>query len=167
MNEILNPMRIIYPTDEEYAIVCRVDKITDKESILVFIRPAKETELDKLSNSESIKIHHDEGDILIDEHDCYAFGNVDLNNREDIDLINSFKWTTNRYAGFAIPRNYDYETNSGDTYRSLVDNLYKPATVETFDNVKLFKFAYAKIGKPKNVIIYGIRSKLRKQTDYA
>lgn len=167
MNEIMNPMRITYPTDEEYAVICRVDKMADKESVLVFIRPAKEKELELLSTGKSISVHHDECNFLIDETYCYAFGNVDLNNKEDIDLINSFKWTTNRYAGFAIPKNYDYDTNSGDTYCSVVDNLYKPATVETFDNVKLFKFAYAKIGKPKNVIIYGIKSKLRKQNDYA
>lgn len=165
MNEIMSPPRIIYPTDEDYAVVCRVDNIAIRDSILVYIRPAIESQLDELAQGLSIKVQHNEGEIFIDESDCYAFGNVDLNNREDIDLINSFKWTTNRYAGFAIPKGYDYETNTGDSYRSLVDNNFKPATIETFDNVKIFKFAYAKIGKPKNVIIYGIKTKLRKQTD--
>lgn len=167
MNEIFNPPRITYPTDEEYAVICRIDSTAMRNSILVFIRPATEDDITKLTEGKSISVHHDDFDTVIDESDCYTFGSVDLSNKEDVDLINSFKWTSNRYAGFAVPRDYDYETNTGDSFKSRMDNHYYPATIETFDNIKLFKFAYAKIGKPKNVIVYGIRSKLKARTEYA
>ena len=167
MNKIMNPPRITYPTNEEFAAICRVDNTIANNSIMVFIRPATEKEVDELSEGNSIKIHHNDNDIFIDESMCYAFGNVDLNNNEDIDLIKSFKWTTNRYAGFAIPRDYNYDDNTGDSFLCLTDRTYKPATIETFDNIKMFKFAYAKIGKPKNVIIYGIKSKLKAKIEYA
>ena len=47
MNEIMNPPRITYPTNEEFAAICRVDNTVANNSIMVFIRPATEKEVDQ------------------------------------------------------------------------------------------------------------------------
>lgn len=160
----MNPPRIIYPTDEDYAPICRID--TGSNSFMVYIRPGTDEEIATLTKGDSIKIIRDDVEVIIDETNCYSFGSIDLNNEDDINFIKSFKWCGNRIAGYAIPKNYDFVTNTGDSYKSIADGVFCPATVETFDNIKLFKFAYAKIGKPKNVIIYAINVKSRKRVNY-
>lgn len=163
MNLLEHPMRVKYPTNEKFAVIGRIDTANAKTSTIVFMKPSNPEEIEKLIAGENITVNHDDRDVIIDYGDCYATGEVDIDG-EDADFIRSFNWTSSRFSGNAIPRNYDYETNTGDLYLSLVDNQLKPATIETFDNIKTFKFAHAKIGKPKYVIIY--RQMCRKHTFY-
>lgn len=154
MNDTKSSMRTIYPTDEDCHRICRVSS-SGKTCIDVFIRPINEKQAKDISDDKSIIVNHNGQNIELNNANCYATGKIDINDLNDIDIIKSFKWVNSRITGFFIPRNYDYENNSGDLIIGNNNNKVN-ATVETFDNIKLFKFAYACIGKPEFVAIYGI-----------
>lgn len=153
MNDTKSSMRTIYPTDEDYHRICRVVS-SGKTCIDVFIRPITEKQAKDISDDKSIIVNHNGYNVELSNNNCYATGKINIDDPEDINIIKSFKWVNSRITGFFIPRNYNYEDNSGDL---IIENKNKiNATVETFDNIKLFKFAYACIGKPEFVAIYGI-----------
>lgn len=153
MSDTKSSMRTSYPTDEDYHHICRVDT-AGKSVINVFVRPISERQSVKLDNGESIVVKHNGVNLELKSDYCYATGKIDVEDPDDIAIINSFKWVNSKVRGFFIPRNYDYEHNEGDQIMGVNGPIN--ATVETFSNLNLFKFAYACIGKPKYVAIYGI-----------
>lgn len=161
MNQVKNSMRIVYPSNEDFHVVCSVDNTNNKSRTLIILRKITEKQSEELSNGEVLLFNHGDKSYEVSKDECYAFGEINLNDEEDLNLINSFKWQNSSVIGHNYPVNYDYKTHTGDSfeaYNKLTQSFVTRARFgETFDNVKLFKFAHACIGKPKNVVAYGIK----------
>ena len=86
------------------------------------------------------------------ETDSKLYGEIDINNYSDLELINNSDIITNEVNMAAnIPSNFDYE--SGDVF-SDSNNIIK--THDTWNRVEWFKFNHCLIGKSNRIIIYRI-----------
>lgn len=161
MNQVKNSMRIVYPSNEDFHVVCVLDSPGSKSRTAIILRKITEKEAELLLNGEVLSFNHNDKEYVISRDECYAFGEINLRSEEDLNLIRTFKWHNSDATGHAYPSDYDYATHTGDSYiRFDKDTQLEIPAVrwgETFDNVKLFKFAHACIGKPKNVVAYGIK----------
>ena len=83
----------------------------------------------------------------IDKRHIILYGEVNLNNPDDIESIKQFCY---------IPENYDAYIHSKFNYEqsefTTIDGIAKSHI--TFDPVLWFKYNYCLIGKPKKIIIY-------------
>ena len=147
-----NPMRVRYPTNEEIVTVGQVRDV--RYTTVVFMSSLSDEELEKLTIDESIIINREGINHEVKLSNIYLAGSPNLKDKEDIDDIKSIgKWCSNIHSGSFIPRNYDYNTNTGDLVE-VACNKKICAYVETFDNLKMFKFGYARLGCPKNVVLF-------------
>ena len=88
----------------------------------------------------------------ISAKDIFLYGQIDINNQDDLLLLKEYPIITPEINGAAnIPSNYDYET--GYVY-SDKDDIFK--CHDTWDKINWFKFNHLLLGKPERVIIYRI-----------
>ena len=88
----------------------------------------------------------------IHARDIFLYGEININNKEDLMLINKSDIITQEVNIAAnIPSNFDY--NTGDVYSNNED-IFK--THDTWNKIDWFKFNYCLIGKPERIIIYRI-----------
>ena len=88
----------------------------------------------------------------IPARDIFLYGEININNKEDLMLINKSDIITQEVNIAAnIPSNFDY--NTGDVYSNNED-IFK--THDTWNKIDWFKFNYCLIGKPERIIIYRI-----------
>ena len=129
---------------------------SDKRDYGVFmeiISEKTEQELDKQMNSiNNFKYINIRGKI-IPSSSVYLYGEVDLNNKKDIDYLKRFKSAIlNIYDyGNWYYTSFNYETGT------ITYNEEKQTWLGTHfitDFLKWFKYHYCIIGKPKRVIIY-------------
>lgn len=93
-----------------------------------------------------------ENNIKIPARDIFLYGEIDINNKQDLNLINKADIITLEINNAAnIPSNFEYET--GMVY-SDNENIYR--CHDTWDKIKWFKFNHCLLGKPNRVIIYRI-----------
>ena len=93
-----------------------------------------------------------EGKYVIPGRDIFLYGHVDVNNRDDLEVIKNAKIITeeiNRVAN--IPSNFCYKT--GNVY-SDKEGIFR--CHDTWNKVKWFKFNHLLLGKPERIIIYRI-----------
>lgn len=99
---------------------------------------------------------------LIGAKNIYLYGDIDLNNKEDIKLIDKFK---NVICDDLRPSNWIYSRLNYDTgivksnERGIFIGYY------TCNYMKWFLYNYLVIGKPKKIIVYSIPEKVIKD-DY-
>lgn len=113
--------------------------------------------------------------ILVDNkyivrgRDIFLYGEVDLNNKEDLELLMNTDIMTDEVNNASnIPSDFNYET--GDVYKDK-DGIYK--CHDTWNKLDWFKFNHCLLGKPKRIIIYRInkqyvprnRSTIRRNND--
>ena len=90
--------------------------------------------------------------IRIPSRDIFLYGEIDINNHSDLELIKNSDIITNEVnMATNIPSNFDYE--SGDVF-SDSNNIIK--THDTWNRIDWFKFNHCLIGKPNRIIIYRI-----------
>lgn len=90
--------------------------------------------------------------IRIPSRDIFLYGEININNRDDLDLLRNSDIITQEVNMAAnIPSNFDYE--NGDVY-SDSNNIIK--THDTWNKIDWFKFNHCLIGKPERIIIYRI-----------
>lgn len=90
--------------------------------------------------------------IRIPSKDIFLYGEININNRDDLDLLKNSDIITKEVNMAAnIPSNFNYE--NGDVY-SDSDNIIK--THDTWNKIDWFKFNHCLIGKPERIIIYRI-----------
>ena len=88
----------------------------------------------------------------IPARDIFLYGEININNKEDLMLINKSDIITQEVNIAAnIPSNFDY--NTGDVYSNNED-IFK--THDTWNKIDWFKFNHCLIGKPERIIIYRI-----------
>lgn len=147
--------RVRYPTDEDIVVIGHIDENT-RYRIVVYMIPITDAQDSFLREEGSITIKTSIGTFNIEIRDVYLTGMLDLTEDSDVDFLRNPKlqWCNNIHAGSFIPRNYDYETNTGDIIDSTVAKHGRCATVETFDNIKMFLFGHARLGYPDKVCVF-------------
>lgn len=123
------------------AILCRSKVMGDViYSVMREITEEQEKELDDI---ESIEL---DGKV-IDKSNIYCYGQLDVNNEEDVNYIRKFN-IINLDAENPIHSDYNYERGNV----RIDGNIAK--THPTWDAFEWFKYNYLLIGKPKRIIIY-------------
>lgn len=107
--------------------------------------------------------------VRIPSRDIFLYGEIDINNKADLELIKKADIITQEVNMAAnIPSNFDYENG---IVRSNKEGIFK--THDTWNKIDWFKFNHCLIGKPKRIIIYRIhksyvkrnRSTIRRYND--
>lgn len=88
-------------------------------------------------------------DIEITSGNIVLYGDININNKEDIKFIQQYKLLHLDDVNF-IPVGFDYKKGTAST----IDGVIK--TCPTFDSVKWFMYNYCLIGKPEKIVIYKI-----------
>lgn len=98
-------------------------------------------------------------DKIIEQKDHIITGDLDFNNPAEIEAFKSynFAWCDITPGSF-IPYNFDYNTLEADAI-SIGCNRWMVHTVETFDPLLMFKVAYARLGKPKKIIVFKVQTR--------
>ena len=119
--------------------------------VMESITEEKEAEIDARGDIDEMYFITD-SNVKIPAKDIFLYGEIDINNKEDLKLINKADIITLEINNAAnIPSNFDYET--GNVYADR-DNIFK--CHNTWDKIKWFKFNHCLLGKPNRVIIYRI-----------
>lgn len=107
--------------------------------------------------------------VRIPSRDIFLYGEIDVNNKADLNLIKKADIITQEINMAAnIPSDFDYETG---IVRSNEEGIFK--SHDTWNKIDWFKFNHCLIGKPKRIIIYRIhksyvkrnRSTIRRHSD--
>ena len=93
-----------------------------------------------------------DGKYFVPKRDIFLYGEIDLNNSDDLELIKDTDIMTDEINQASnIPSDFDYET--GDVYANN-EGIYK--CHDTWNKLDWFKFNYCLLGKPSKIIIYKI-----------
>lgn len=125
--------------------VVMLEKITSKDEELIDDSGYYETELNGKKQT-----------IYIDK--IYMYGDINLKNKEDIDLIIKNNLHGDMLAGYPtmVHDNFNYEEGNF----VAIDGIVK--TIPVSDPLLIFKHRYCRIGKPKRIICYAIsRNRIR------
>ena len=134
--------------------LCLTESIKNKK--IVIMEATTEEEEQRIDKSKDYygSIRYNKNNLVIDSKDIYLYGEVNLNDENDINFIKRF-YLINPETSF-IYSNFDYDRG---VYTTV--NL-KPRWCTTFDPIKWFKYNYCLIGKPNRIIIYRIdKNKLK------
>lgn len=127
---------------------------SDKKDYGVFMEAIDETTENNLDKQNKLKhsISYNSSKGVITEQDIYLYGEINLNDKNDINYLNKFKNAIlNPYdISSFIYSNFNYET--GDV-EANEDGIYKGYQIMN-DTLKWFKFNHCIIGKPSRIIIY-------------
>lgn len=85
--------------------------------------------------------------VAIKAKDIYLYGEINLDNEEDIEYIEKFNFIEEPYGGW-IHSNFNYDTGEVTSVR------HKFKGYNTNNVITWFKYCYCLLGKPKRVIIY-------------
>lgn len=134
--------------------LCLTESIKNKKIVIMeAITEEEEQRIDK-SKDYYGSIRYNKNNLVIDSKDIYLYGEVNLNDENDINFIKRF-YLINPETSF-IYSNFDYDRG---VYTTV--NL-KPRWCTTFDAIKWFKYNHCLIGKPNRIIIYRIdKNKLK------
>lgn len=148
---IENPTRILYPSNEDVVLLGKITENT-KYSTGVLMTKFTEGHREQLEKTGYLLLKFPHATYSIDAKDIYLYGSISTKEDYDELLASNFKWWNDTRGSF-VPGNYDYDSNTGDSYLNM-KNEKKPKLVETFDNETIYKFGHARLGKPKEVIIF-------------
>ena len=119
--------------------------------IMEEITEEQEKEIDIRGDIDEI-YYITKSNVKIPAKDIFLYGEIDLNNHSDLELIRKADIITQEVNNAAnIPSDFDYET--GIVYS---DNNDIFRTHDTWNKLDWFKFNHCLLGKPKRLIIYRI-----------
>mgnify|MGYP003332628166 CR=1 FL=1 len=97
--------------------------------------------------------------IEISPKNIFLYGEVNIDNKDDIALINKHDIITLEIFGASnMPADFNYETGiiTSDEYGTF-------KTTDTWNKLKWFKYKYCLLGKPNRVVLYKIPNDLYKK----
>lgn len=128
--------------------LCRIDCVRGK-NIGVYMEAITEEQEKQIDSSvkrhNKLFFRHPNGTI-IEGKDIYLYGEVNLNNEEDISQIERFNLIDD--DGSYMYSNFDYDSGTFTTINRVVKFF------PTWDCVKWFMYCYCLIGKPQRIIVY-------------
>lgn len=134
---------------------CRSSVILNryKADVLIMeeITEEQEKEIDTRGELDEIFYITKKG-IRINAKDIFLYGEINLNSKDDLRLLNKSDIVTQE-ANYAanIPSDFDYETG---IVTSNKDNRF--LCHDTWNKLDWFKYNHCLLGKPKRIIIYRI-----------
>lgn len=123
------------------AILSRIKSINVDDCVVM--RSITKEQEEELDNTESTTINGNK----ITRKSIYIYGEIDINNKSDIDTINNLRLLNEGDSGNTIPSNFDYDKGVVE-YND--DIKYYP----TWNPLKWFKYIHCLIGKPKRIVVY-------------
>lgn len=78
MNQVKNSMRIAYPSDEDFHVVCCIDNTNTKIRTAIILRKITEKQSEELENGVVLSFKHNDKEYDVSKDECYAFGKIDL-----------------------------------------------------------------------------------------
>lgn len=146
-------LRMKYPIDKDFVQISRyAESLNVCTRVLLVALTEQETKDLEKEDGFIVRNIGDEVIKFTAKH-CYAFGIIDFNNQEDMDMIAKFSWMKDYTPGAFVPCHYDYTTHTGDIVNG------RARFVETWNNIKAIKYAHARLNKPKYVAIIGYKTK--------
>lgn len=141
--------RIQYPTDE---VICFLGKTVlghyATNYLMMELSAKNET---NVAAKGFIKLP--DGTIVTKENIVFG-GNMDVNSPKDAEEFRALNFTfCDLCPGSFVPAKFDYATCTGEAIPTP-EGTHVPRLIETFDPVKMYAFAHAKLGKPKQVVIF-------------
>lgn len=124
-------------------------------NMFMYMEPISEKEEQLIDDSKeqfsTIRFKTKEGFILKPD-DIFLYGEVDLNNPNDIDFINKKDiLSMEPFMNMWMNSNFNYDKNTITSDERCIFLKH-----DTFNKLEWFKFNYCLIGKPKRIIIYQI-----------
>ena len=120
--------------------------IKGREAI-IFMAPIDSNDESRLANQCMLVVNNDH----IYYKDVYLFGEVDITNQSDVDIIRALPFN-DATKGCIIPNNYDYDNHSV----TVEDTCQHIPHRETFDILNVFIYCYNSISCPKRVVVYSV-----------
>lgn len=134
----------------QQAILCRIKALKGYEYVIMeSITEEQETIIDKAYKYYGEHRYVTKENTVITGKNIFLYGEVNLNNEDDIDIIEKFPIVSEDMDNFMYS-NFDYEKGTYTT----IDGLSKGHF--TCNRLKWFMYNYCLIGKPDRIIIYKI-----------
>ncbi len=130
--------------------------------VLQVLTDIEEKQIDKSEKEYGELVYVFDKKYKIGAKNIYLYGDINIDNKEDINLINKFK---NIICEIYSPSNFIYSNLDYNTgiIKSDERGIYKGYYTSNY--MKWFLYNYLLIGKPKKIIIYSIPQKYIKN-DY-
>ena len=131
-------------------ILCRSEIIKGLHSSVIMeaITEEEEIRIDKSRKYYGEKQYERKDGYIVQDKDIYIYGEVNLDDKEDINIITSFNLVDEELNKNWVYSNFDFEKGTFTTK----DGIAK--TYPTSDALLWFKYNYVLLGKPKRIIIY-------------
>lgn len=134
-------------------VICRTNTIKGNKAVTVIepLSEEQENEMERISLYKGQIEYKPKDGVSILEKNIFLYGEIDLDNEEDIKLINKFNFIDECHSienPNWIYSGFDYNTATCVTINN------KLCGHPTWDNLTWFKYCYALIGKPKRIIVY-------------
>lgn len=130
--------------------VCRIDLLGGKYQV-VFMEAIDENIEKKIDNSEkyfgSICYQREDG-ADIPAKNIFLYGELDLNNPDDIENIEVFELIGKNMGDNYIYSNFNYENGTIEIENNIIKGY------NTWNPLLWFKYCHCLIGKPKRIIVY-------------
>lgn len=123
------------------AILSRIKSINADDCVVM--RSITKEQEEELDNTESTTINGNK----ITRKSIYIYGEIDINNKSDIDTINNLRLLNEGDSGNTIPSNFDYD-------KGIVEYNDDIKYYLTWNPLKWFKYIHCLIGKPKRIVVY-------------
>uniref|UniRef100_A0AAU8MID0 Uncharacterized protein n=1 Tax=Geladintestivirus 1 TaxID=3233133 RepID=A0AAU8MID0_9CAUD len=95
-----------------------------------------------------VVIHTEGYDYNVSPSKVLAYGDIDFNNNEDIDMIYHLELNIDPFSGCALPIPYYYDNHSVKVSKQGIKWF------QTWDNYQIALFKHGALGKPKKIIIF-------------
>lgn len=142
------------PISQNYHILCSNtsgDKTSSQKryTIMTYINEEEEREIDEMENG-FIELVRGNRVFSINHYKIHCYGDIDLNDKETIEIINKFKFLDflSGFSGIPIYSRYDYNTHCCHSPKKY------PLISETWQPIDLVKYAHGCLNKPKRIILF-------------
>lgn len=141
MEKVINLLNL-----KNQVILCHFKDIKTITNIIM--EPITEQQELKIDKSKKYygSIRYEKDDEIISGENIYLYGEVDLNNQDDINAIERFNLINKN--GNKIYSTFNYEEGNFTT----IDNI--PKQYDTWNPVLWFSYCHVLLGKPKRIIVY-------------
>lgn len=120
----------------------------DKRSHVIVLEPITEEQEKDIELYDYFSINREGNSIKIKTNNIYFYGEIDVNNEDDCDIIIKKHLVDTNLIHSWIPTNFNYNTGFANTKK------WYPTT----NALDWFKYCHCRIGKPKRIIAYKINS---------
>lgn len=127
-------------------ILCHFKDIKTITNIIM--EPIDSQQEKRIDNSKKYygELRYEKDDTIIPGSDIYLYGEVNLNNNDDLDIIRRFNIIPK--DGGRIYSTFDYNSGTFVTENGI------PKQYNTWDSVLWFSYCHVLLGKPERVIVY-------------